>query len=106
MINWDKVNELREDIGAEDFEEIIEVFLDEVEEELASLTTKPKSDLGASMHFLKGSALNLGFQDFSEKCRIGEVFAAEGKAHDIDLSDLQSCYATSKQMFLQNCLKT
>ena len=37
MINWDKVEELRQDIGAEDFGEIVVVFLEEVELELSSL---------------------------------------------------------------------
>lgn len=96
MINWDKVEELREDIGAEDFGEIVEVFLQEVEEELASLPGKAVSELAASMHFLKGSALNLGFEGFAEKCLQGERAATE-----IEIPALLSCYDASKSQFLQ-----
>ena len=53
MINWNKADELREDIGVDDFGEIVEVFLQEVEEELAALIDKPVAELPASMHFLK-----------------------------------------------------
>lgn len=105
MINWDKVRELRDDIGAEDFNEIIEVFLEEVETELATLSCKPAAQLGASMHFLKGSALNLGFQEFSEKCHAGEKLAAKDKASSIDLAELQICYSASKEQFLASCAK-
>lgn len=105
MINWDKVRELRDDIGAEDFNEIIEVFLEEVETELAELSNKPTSELGASMHFLKGSALNLGFEEFSEKCHAGEKMAADNRAEFIDLADVQASYAASKEKFLENCTK-
>ncbi|MCV2892525.1 Hpt domain-containing protein [Lentibacter sp. XHP0401] len=102
MINWDKVQELREDIGEEDFSEIVDVFLEEVETELEALPGTPRTELGASMHFLKGSALNLGFHDFSEKCRIGEILATQTRADEINISELRACYATSKAHFLQN----
>jgi HPt (histidine-containing phosphotransfer) domain-containing protein len=95
MINWSKVNELRDDIGADDFEDIIEVFLQEVEEELAALQTKSEDDLAASMHFLKGSALNLGFEDFADQCRQGERDATQ-----IEIPALLSCYEASKKQFL------
>ena len=32
MIDWSRVNELRDEVGAEDFEEVVELFLEEVEE--------------------------------------------------------------------------
>lgn len=31
MINWDRVAELREEVGVDDFAEIIELFLEEVD---------------------------------------------------------------------------
>ena len=95
MINWSKANELRDDIGADDFEEIIEVFLQEVEEELAVLQNKSGDELAASMHFLKGSALNLGFEEFADKCRQGERDATQ-----VEIPALLSCYDTSKKQFL------
>ena len=51
MINWTKAEELRDDIGEEGFGEIIEIFLEEVEEALAVLESQQKSELGKAMHF-------------------------------------------------------
>ena len=30
MIDWQRVNELRDEVGAEDFEEVVDLFLEEV----------------------------------------------------------------------------
>jgi len=77
MIDWARVAQLREEIGAEDFSEVIEIFLEEVESEIAPLRqTCTPSQLEAVLHFLKGSALNLGFATFAELCADGETKAA------------------------------
>ncbi len=66
MIDWTRVSELRDEIGAEDFGEIVEIFLEEVEEEISALRDGVENEaLEAKLHFLKGSALNLGFADFA-----------------------------------------
>ncbi len=101
MINWTKVEELKNDIGAEDFEEIVEVFLSEVEEELDKLPDKTLSELESSLHFLKGSALNLGFAEFSVLCQEGETKSAQGSAQDVDIDAILASYAASKSVFLQ-----
>ena len=38
MIDWKRVSELREEVGEENFDEVIDLFLFEVEDELARLT--------------------------------------------------------------------
>ncbi|SFL78907.1 Hpt domain-containing protein [Shimia aestuarii] len=100
MINWKRVEELRDEIGAEDFNEVVELFLDEVEEVIERLQTQP--DLGrleADLHFLKGSALNLGFHAFSLLCQAGEVAAASGKAETVDLAKTIQSFFDSKAEF-------
>ena len=37
MIDWARVSELRDEVGAEDFDEVVELFLEEVEEAIAAL---------------------------------------------------------------------
>ena len=37
MIDWTKVAELRDEVGAQGFDEVIDLFLDEVEEALVLL---------------------------------------------------------------------
>ncbi|MEL7257858.1 MAG: Hpt domain-containing protein [Pseudomonadota bacterium] len=101
MIDWTRVAQLREQIGAEDFSEIVEIFLEEVECEIEPLRqTCELSQLEAVLHFLKGSALNLGFMTFAEFCTDGESKAANGQAADIDLNAILKSYSNSKILFL------
>jgi len=102
MIDWDRIKELRAEIGEDDFGEVVEIFLEEVEEGIERL----KSGLGdealaVELHFLKGSALNLGFHSFSIRCQAGETAASEGKKDQVDLSGLIACYQDSKNAFEQ-----
>ncbi len=101
MIDWARVSELRDEIGAEDFGEIVEIFLEEVEEEIGALRDGITNDaFEAKLHFLKGSALNLGFADFAVICQTGERAAATGAYDDIDLAAIIGCYERSKTAFL------
>ncbi len=101
MIDWNRVTQLRDEIGPEDFDEVVEIFLEEVEEEIAELRANPAPEtLEAKLHFLKGSALNLGFDDFSKLCMDGELTAARGDASDIDLTHIVETFTSSKTKFL------
>lgn len=99
MIDWDRVEELRDEVGAEDFTEIALLFLQEVDEVGARLASAPDPDtLQADLHFLKGSALNLGFARLGSLCAEGERDAAEGAP--VALPPLLACYAESRRQFL------
>ncbi|MCZ4352067.1 Hpt domain-containing protein [Roseovarius aestuarii] len=101
MIDWGRVAELRDEIGAEDFGDVIDLFLDEVEGEIASLQSGcPKEELESKLHFLKGSALNLGFNSFSNLCQAGETAAASGDYDTIDLKSTLDSFAASKAAFI------
>lgn len=101
MINWTRVAELRDEIGAEDFGDVVDLFLEEVDEEIVGLS-EPNSGTGleSRLHFLKGSALNLGFEAFSDLCRDGEQQAAGGEGGSVDLALICDTYARSKTQFL------
>jgi HPt (histidine-containing phosphotransfer) domain-containing protein len=101
MINWAKVLELRDEVGLEDFDEVVDLFLDEVEDTIMHLGT-PGRSLEHDLHFLKGSALNLGFSEFSELCRSGESEAARGLGHEVDTGRIIACYHSSKATFLSD----
>ena len=101
MISWDRVHELRDEIGEEDFAEVAELFLTEVEEVIERLRARPSPDtMEEDMHFLKGSALNLGFAALSRLCRDNERIAAEGRAGDVVLETVFQTYEASKEQFL------
>lgn len=102
MIFWPRVTELRDEIGAEDFGEVVELFLDEVDAAIAALRGNPdRARLGQDLHFLKGSALNLGFSDFSDICETGERSAAAGRPEDVDIAAVVALYDASRAEFIE-----
>ena len=101
MIDWQRVEALKEEVGAEDFDEVVELFLEEVDEVIDRLRECTDRDqLEADMHFLKGSAMNLGFERFSDLCQTGEQMSANGQAADVDLGAVLDCYDKSRATFL------
>ena len=103
MIDWNRLKELREEVGPDDFDEVVALFLEEVEAVIDRLRTHPDPPgLEDDLHFLKGSALSLGFRQFSALCQIGENDAAKGNAACVDLNEIVICYDTSKAVFLAN----
>lgn len=101
MIDWDRVAELREDIGTESFAEVIEIFLGEVGTVIAGLSPdKSAKTLAEELHFLKGSALNIGFGRLAELCAKGEGMAVSGQPDQVPLEQIRRCYAESRSVFL------
>lgn len=100
MIDWARVNTLRDEIGPEDFNEVVALFLDEVDEVMERLVNTPdQARLMEDLHFLKGSALNLGFVDLGVTCQRGERMAAEGQAVLFDVGTVIALYAASRSAF-------
>ena len=104
MIYWDRVAELREEIGAEDFAEVVDLFLTEVEAAIAQLFGPNGEAVAteAQLHFLKGAALNLGFRALSDICRKGEQAAAAGRADTVSPTEVKLIYESSKIEFLRD----
>ncbi len=101
MIDWARVRQLQDEVGAEDFHEVIDLFLEEVGFVITRLENlQDRSKLSEEMHFLKGSALSLGFKEFSDLCHDGEIAAAGGDAESVDVEAILSCYDSSKTIFL------
>jgi HPt (histidine-containing phosphotransfer) domain-containing protein len=98
MIDWQRVNELRDEIGAESLHEVVELFLDEVEGALMALGGS--GTIEADLHFLKGSAANLGFEAFRGLCAEGEAMAAAGRGNQVEIGRIIATYAASKHRFL------
>ena len=98
MIDWTKVAELRDEVGAQGFDEVIDLFLDEVEEALVLLGQVGRRP-GPDLHFIQGCAPNLGFRDLARLCREQEVKTLAGG--DCDTAAVDACYRQSKSAFLQ-----
>lgn len=103
MIDWDRVAELRKEVGEKDFNEVVELFLEEVDEMVTKLKCAPDpACLEEDMHFLKGSSLNLGFRALSSICQRSEKLAAAGQPELVDLLKVFTTYEASKAEFLKS----
>jgi HPt (histidine-containing phosphotransfer) domain-containing protein len=99
MIDWERVKELRAEIGPDDFSEVAEMFLEEADAAVSRLTLGLTAKaMEADLHFLKGAALNLGFDALSGLCQDGERRAAGGDT-SVDLEAVRSTYFASKAAF-------
>lgn len=99
-IDWQRVAELRGEVGEDGFEEVVDLFLEEVDEVTDRLRAMSgRAGLREELHFLKGSALNLGFAGFAALCSRGEALAARGEAAQVDLPALLSAYARARAAF-------
>lgn len=97
MIEWSRVEELQAEIGAEDFAEVVALFLEEADEAVATLAgTGDAATLEATLHFIKGSALNLGLRDLAQLCSEGERAAADGRAESVQVDVIARTYTLSK----------
>lgn len=102
MIDWNRVLQLREDVGADEFDALLEMFMDEAEAAIMRLDGRDPWQLRHDIHFLKGCALTLGFSDLGEICDRVERLAAGEAATQADIDAVLACYARSKQLFLRD----
>lgn len=101
MIDWVRLEELREEVGADDFCDVVEIFLEEVDAVVERLHPDAVESLEDDLHFLKGSALNLGFDAFAGLCQAGETAARNGQGATVDVEAVKDCYQTSRAIFLR-----
>lgn len=107
MLDWEQIKTLQDQVGAEDFDEIVELFLEETQEIIDRLKASiTPNTLEEELHFLKGSALNLGFRALSNLCQVGEAQSAQGNAQEVALDPVITCYETSKEVFLRDMKST
>lgn len=83
MIDRARLSELKEEIGEEDFAEVAEIFLDEMNETLSVLSADPAAITAAAFHGLRGTASNLGFAGFAVACSGAEQLCRAGEAVEI-----------------------
>ena len=96
MIDWKRVAELKEEIGADGFVEVADMFLDEAEGAVQALVAGlPAEEVEGQLHFLKGSALNLGLSDLAAICQEGERKAAAGQGAAVDAAQVAAIYRAS-----------
>ena len=102
MIDWTRLHELQEEVGVDDFQEVVALFLEEADEAVERLSPALPADvLENDFHALKGSALNLGFSDLAQICARAEKSAAAGDIGAIEFAAASQTYAASKAALSQ-----
>lgn len=100
MIDWDRVRELQDEIGQDEFAEVVTMFLDEADEVLARITPAGGAALlRDDCHFLKGAALNLGFASLANLCQTAERRAKDGDCA-VNLIQMRNCYHASREALI------
>jgi HPt (histidine-containing phosphotransfer) domain-containing protein len=102
MIDWGRVAELRAEIGEDSFGEVIALFLEETDEVTGRLSATAPEALGRDLHFLKGSALNLGFAELGQLCEEGEWHCRMGAPDKVERQVILDSYAASKAAFQES----
>ena len=104
MIDWSRVDELVDEIGAEDFAEVVDLFLDEVEIAIVALEKCEGNPVVTEeqMHFLKGASLNLGFAELAQLCLKGEKSAASGAPDAVSPAQVRDTFESSRRKFEQD----
>ncbi|GFE64733.1 Hpt domain-containing protein [Litoreibacter roseus] len=95
MIDWARVEELISDLGKDDFREIVDMFLSEVEDRIEGLDQSDHTQFLEDLHFLKGSTNNLGFTAVGVMCVLAENAPKPNSA-----AEISDCYQKSKQAFM------
>ena len=100
MVDWDRIRELRDEIGEEDYAEVVDLFFAEIDEAMRRLD-RPATlrEREAELHFVKGSALNIGFRALGELCRSAEDSAAKGTLDEAQVRAVAESYSASRRAF-------
>ena len=94
MIDEARLNELKDDFGADGLAEIIEAFVEEargaVDEIAPFCDTGPSPERADRFHFLKGCARNIGAVELGRMCEVME--ASPEPFSSRDYADLRSAW--------------
>ena len=97
MINWDRISELQAEVGEDGIADIIEIFLEEMDEGLEGLAKADQaSDVLDRLHFLKGSAQNIGLDTMSALCARFEADIKTDATIQPDISAIRQALGTAK----------
>ena len=77
MIDWERIEDLRREVGQKDFADVVGLFFEEIDCSLpVSLDLTEPDEIRDLLHFIRGSALNLGFFELARLCE-PDFFALE-----------------------------
>lgn len=100
LVDAERVAELRDEIGADEFGEVVEIFLEECDAAVERLSGAEAGAVEAELHFLRGAAMNLGLAALAAACQRGEAAAGAGEGASVDRAGVVDLYARSRAALL------
>ena len=100
MIDTVRLSELRNEVGKDDLAEVVLLFCEEFEEALQRIDPEVVGPLMEELHFLKGSALNIGLADVGNLCGTVERKVRQGGCVVSDIAHIGEAFRSSRQMLL------
>ncbi|RMH47703.1 MAG: Hpt domain-containing protein [Alphaproteobacteria bacterium] len=105
-MDWKRVDELKAEIGEDDLAEVVEIFFEEVAEAVDRLSAAEGEDeLAATLHFIKGCALNLGLASLAGACAEGERAVSAGAPDSVDPAAIRARFEEGQEA-LRRALQT
>lgn len=99
LVDLARLEELVADIGEEALPEIMDMFVAEVEDSLAALRREERQaagEIASEAHFIRGSALNLGFMALAEACGKVEKLAAAAPGTPVATARIAALFDRSR----------
>ena len=106
MIDWERIEDLRREVGQKDFADVVGLFFEEIDCSLPEVFEHTEPDeIRDLLHFIRGSAFNLGFFELARLCEPDFFTLETGLSAEKIRSyfeRLQRSYERAKAVFFQN----
>ena len=100
MLNAARIAELKREVGEDDFSEVVSLFCEEMEDALTELGAARQDTVRERLHFLKGSAFNIGLDAMGRLCAREEVRLTADQTATPDVAAIRAAYAAAKSELL------
>ena len=97
MIDARRIADLRDEVGSDDLAEVVALFCEEAEEVLAALDDGSTIE---QLHFLKGSALNIGMTGVGALCLAEESRLRDDALARPDIDAIRDAYLAARSALL------
>ncbi|WP_088622588.1 Hpt domain-containing protein [Oceanicola sp. 22II-s10i] len=97
MIDWTRLAALADEVGQDDFDDVVDLFLTDTADTVDALLPGP--GLPDRLHYLKGSAATLGFVALARLCGRAEQTALAGGA--VDLAAIRDTFRASRDLLME-----
>ena len=102
MIDWVRAKHLHDEVGGEDFADIVDMFLSEADSTLVRLAeADDPAGIEELLHDLKGGALTMGFARLAAICQHGESACAAGTPDQVDPATVHRAFRDARQVFIR-----